>query len=207
MDNIDRQGHWDIVYRTKAENEVSWFQENPTISLELISATGVTPGASIVDIGGGSSRLIDALLGGGFDAVTVLDLSPLALATARARLGTQASKVRWIVADVTMWEPPQTFDVWHDRGAFHFLTEAKDRAAYAERVSRAVRPDGHVIIGTFAPDGPERCSGLPIMRHDAISLGEMLGGSFKLVESRRHDHYTPTGGVQRFQFSRFQRTN
>src|SRR6476660_9024072 len=113
MDNIDRQGHWDFVYRTKGENEVSWFQENPTVSLDLISATGVTPGASIVDIGGGSSRLIDALLGGGFDAVTVLDLSPLALATARARLGTQASKVRWIVADVTMWEPPQTFDVWH----------------------------------------------------------------------------------------------
>ena len=143
-------------------------------------------GASIIDIGGGASRLVDALVDEGFEAVTVLDLSKKALATAKARLGARGAKVRWVVADVTTWEPSETYDVWHDRAAFHFLTEPKDRAAYAERVSRAVRPGGHVIIGTFAPDGPERCSGLPVVRHDAASLGEMLGSAFELMESRRH---------------------
>jgi ubiquinone/menaquinone biosynthesis C-methylase UbiE len=207
MDSVDRQAHWENVYETKGENEVSWFQECPTISLDLIDATGVKPGALIIDIGAGASRLIDALLDKGFDAVSVLDVSDKALATAKARLGARASKVRWVVADVTKWEPSQTFDVWHDRAAFHFLTEPKDRAAYAERVSKAVGSGRHVIIGTFAPDGPERCSGLPIARHDAISLGEMLGPSFELVESRRHDHHTPMGGTQRFQFSRFRRIN
>jgi hypothetical protein len=113
--------------------------------------------------------------------------------------------VRWVVADVTTWEASETYDVWHDRAAFHFLTEPEDRAAYAARISRAVRPGGHVIIGTFAPDGPERCSGLPIVRHDAASLGEMLGSGFELVESRRQCHQTPMGATQRFQFSRFRR--
>ena len=207
METVDRQAHWENVYGTKGENEVSWFQECPTISLDLIDATGVKPGALIIDIGAGASRLIDALLDKGFDAVSVLDVSGKALATAKARLGVRASKVQWVVADVTKWEPSQTFDVWHDRAAFHFLTEPKDRAAYAERVSKTVGSGGHVIIGTFAPDGPERCSGLPIVRHDAISLGEMLGPSFELAESRRHDHRTPMGGTQRFQFSRFRRIN
>jgi SAM-dependent methyltransferase len=207
MDNVDRQAHWQNVYGTKGEKEVSWFQESPTISLDLIHATGVKPGASIIDVGGGVSRLIDALLDEGFEAITILDLSEKALATTKARLGARAPKVRWVVADVTTWEPTQTVDVWHDRAAFHFLTEAGDRSAYAERVSRAVRLGGHVIIGTFAPDGPERCRGLPIVRHDAVSLGEMLGRAFELIESRRHDHQTPMGGTQRFQFSRFRRAN
>jgi len=207
MNNDERQAHWDSVYRTKRESEVSWYQESPAVSLELIRAAGVRPGAAIVDIGGGASRLVDALLDEGFSAVTVLDLSERALAAAKARLGERASSVRFVVADVTRWRPAQMFDLWHDRAALHFLTAADDRAAYAERVLQAVRPGGHVIIGTFAPDGPERCSGLPIVRHDAVSLGEMLGRSFKLIESRRHDHQTPTGGVQRFQFSRFQRMN
>jgi len=205
MHNAAPQAHWENVYGTKGENEVSWFQENPTISLDLIDATGVTKAASIIDIGGGASRLIDALLDRGFAALTVLDLSERALAIAKARLASKAAKVRWIVADVTKWEPAETYDVWHDRAAFHFLTEPGDRAAYAARVLKAVRPGGHVIIGTFAPDGPERCSGLPVMRHDATSLGEALGRSFGLLESRQHDHQTPMGGTQRFQFSRFRR--
>jgi trans-aconitate methyltransferase len=205
MDSAIRQAHWEKVYETKGENEVSWFQENPTISLDLIDATGVTKAASIIDIGGGASRLIDVLLERGFAALTVLDLSETALATAKARLGSKAAKVQWIVADVTRWEPAESYDVWHDRAAFHFLMEPGDRAAYAARVLRAVRPAGHVIIGTFAPDGPERCSGLPVMRHDAASLGETLGRSFELLESRQHDHQTPMGGIQRFQFSRFRR--
>jgi len=205
MDSAGRQAHWENVYGTKGEKEVSWFQDSPTISLDLIDATGVAKGASILDIGGGASRLVDALLEQGFESLTVLDLSEKALATTRARLGRKAANVRWIVADVTKWKPAETHDVWHDRAAFHFLMEPHDRAAYAERLREAVRLGGHVIIGTFAPDGPERCSGLPVMRHDAVSLGETFGRSFELMESRRHDHQTPLGGIQRFQFSRFRR--
>jgi len=205
MSTLERQAHWQNVYQTKGDETVSWFQERPDISLDLIHATGVDAGASIIDIGGGASRLVDALIGEGFKAVAVLDLSEKALATAKARLGAKGAQVQWIVADVTSWQPPQVYDVWHDRAALHFLTEAKDRAAYAERISQAVRVGGHVIIGTFAPDGPERCSGLPVMRHDAATLGELLGAAFTLAETRRHDHRTPSGAIQKFQFSRFRR--
>jgi 2-polyprenyl-3-methyl-5-hydroxy-6-metoxy-1,4-benzoquinol methylase len=200
-----RQAHWENVYATKDEHAVSWFQEKPDISLDLIRATGVKATASIIDIGGGASRLVDALINEGFKAITVLDLSKKALAKSKARLAAKGAQVQWVVADVTTWEPAQTYDVWHDRAALHFLTDPKDRTAYAECVLKAVRPSGHVIIGTFAPDGPERCSGLPVVRHDAATLGELLGRSFELVESRQQDHHTPTGATQRFQFSRFQR--
>jgi SAM-dependent methyltransferase len=189
----------------QGRTDVSWFQESPAISLDLIHATGVKPDASIIDIGGGASRLVDALLDEGFEAVTVLDLSDKALATSKARLGARGAKVRWMTADVTTWEPSQTYEVWHDRAAFHFLIDPNDRAAYATRVLRGVQPGGHVIIGTFAPDGPERCSGLPVVRYDAASLGQILGPSFELVESRNHAHQTPRGIIQHFQFSRFRR--
>ncbi len=188
MNNIERHAHWENVYQTKAEREVSWFQESTALSLDLIQATGKKPDASVIDIGGGASRLVDALLDAGFGNVTVLDLSEKALATSKTRLGARSTKVTWIAADVTAWEPAQTYDVWHDRAAFHFLIDPRDRAAYTERVLRAVRQGGHVIIGTFAPDGPERCSGLPVARHNAASLGEILGPSFKLIESRKHAH-------------------
>jgi len=207
MSDIERHAHWENVYRAKGERDVSWFQERPEISVELIRATGVNIDASIIDIGGGASRLVDALLDAGFGNLAVLDLSEKALATSSARLGARSARVKWITADVTAWEPSETYDVWHDRAAFHFLTEPKHRAAYAARVWRAVRAGGHVIIGTFALDGPERCSGLPVVRHDASSLGEMLGPSFALIESRDHAHQTPIETIQRFQFSRFRRTN
>ena len=205
MSTLERQAHWQNVYQTKGEQTVSWFQERPDISLDLIHATGVDKGASIIDIGGGASRLVDALISDGFKAVSVLDLSEKALATSKARLGTHCAQAQWIVADIARWQPKQAYDVWHDRAALHFLTDPKDRAAYVERILKAVRVGGHVIIGTFAPDGPERCSGLPVIRHDAATLGELLGPSFVLAETRRHDHQTPSGAVQRFQFSRFQR--
>jgi 2-polyprenyl-3-methyl-5-hydroxy-6-metoxy-1,4-benzoquinol methylase len=203
---FDRRCHWDNVYGTKAEREVSWFEKTPIISLDLIHATGVAADASIIDVGGGASRLVDALLDEGFASITVLDVSDKALATSKARLGAQGAKVHWTAADVTVWEPSQAYDLWHDRAAFHFLTDPQDRAAYAQRVLRAVRPGGHVIIGTFAVNGPERCSGLPVVRHSAASLGQMLGPSFEPVESRTHAHHTPAAAVQRFQFSRFRRS-
>lgn len=207
MSDIGRHTHWENVYQTKAEREVSWFEENPAVSLELIHATGVTAAASIVDIGGGASRLVDALLDASCGFVTVLDVSEHALAVAQARLGSRSAMAKWIAADVTAWRPSETYDVWHDRAAFHFLTDDRDRAAYAERVAQAVRRGGHVIIGTFAPDGPERCSGLLVLRHDAASLGAVLGSSFSLVESRNYTHPTPMGTSQRFQFSRFRYLN
>ncbi|MGA8957495.1 MAG: class I SAM-dependent methyltransferase, partial [Pseudolabrys sp.] len=133
MSTLERQAHWQNVYQTKDEKAVSWFQERPDISLDLIHATGVDTGAPIIDIGGGASRLVDALIGEGFSAVSVLDLSERALATSKARLGTEGTQVQWIVADITHWQPSQTYDVWHDRAALHFLTDPKERAAYIER--------------------------------------------------------------------------
>jgi SAM-dependent methyltransferase len=205
MSTEDRHDHWQKVYTSKGENEVSWFQESPAPSLELIERAGANPASDIIDIGGGASRLVDALIERGFSAVTVLDLSEAALATAKARLGARAKRVQWVAGDVTIWEPRQSYDVWHDRAAFHFLTEARDRAAYLSRLKKCLKPGGHAIIATFALDGPERCSGLPVMRYDAASLAEMLGEEFTLVETRRHLHSTPWHSTQQFQFSIFRR--
>ncbi|MBR1125396.1 methyltransferase domain-containing protein [Bradyrhizobium lablabi] len=205
MSDSARQVFWEGVYSSKGEKEVSWYQDNPATSLDLIALTGASRGTAIVDIGGGASRLVDHLLVKKFERITVLDLSAAALDAARARLGEDAKKVRWEAADITQWNPPAHYDLWHDRAAFHFLTEPADQIAYAERVKRAVNAGGHVIIGTFAPDGPEKCSGLPVVRHDAASLSGVLGPDFELVDTRRHDHVTPWGSVQRFQFSTFRR--
>jgi 2-polyprenyl-3-methyl-5-hydroxy-6-metoxy-1,4-benzoquinol methylase len=206
MNDANRKAHWETVYTTKDENEVSWFQENPAPSLELIDLVPPTPESAIVDIGGGASRLVDKLVVRGFSRVTVLDISEAALEAAKARLGERASQVQWIVADVTKWCPTQTFDVWHDRAAFHFLVDPVDRSAYVTRLKQAIKPGGHVIIGTFAIDGPEKCSGLPVNRYDAASLAKELGEGFELMESRRQDHSTPWKSAQRFQFCIFRRT-
>jgi SAM-dependent methyltransferase len=205
MNGTNRGAHWENVYRTKGEREVSWFQETPSISLALIRSAGATRHSAIVDIGGGASRLVDALVDEGYDAVTVLDLAESALAAAKTRLGQAAAGVTWVVADVVKWKPLQSYDLWHDRAAFHFLTDETDRAAYAACLREALRPGGHAIIATFALDGPERCSGLPVVRYDAASLGKVLGDAFSLLETRRHDHHTPMGSTQRFQFSLFRR--
>jgi trans-aconitate methyltransferase len=203
METGSRQAHWEGVYTTKRENEVSWFQDNPAPSLELIAAVGATPATAIIDIGSGASRLVDGLLAKGFRALAVLDLSGAALKAAKSRLGAQAEKVNWIVADATLWEPTEVYDIWHDRAAFHFLTEENDRVAYVERMKKALRAGGHAIVATFAPDGPERCSGLRVMRYDAETLGQTLGQEFDLIETRRHSHTTPWGSTQSFQFSVF----
>jgi len=205
MESQSRQSHWENVYATKRENEVSWFQENPAPSLAMIEQTGAAPGSAIIDIGGGASRLVDHLVKRDFRNVTVLDLSGAALEVAKARLGERAAQVQWLVADVTIWEPQDTYDIWHDRAAFHFLTDQADRAAYVARLGQAVRVGGHAIIATFALDGPERCSGLPVVRYDAASLGKTLGDRFELVNTRSDAHATPWGSEQSFQFSLFRR--
>jgi trans-aconitate methyltransferase len=197
--------HWETVYTTKEETGVSWFQDNPSPSLELIEQLKPASDASIIDVGGGASRLVDALLERGFRRPTVLDISQAALDLACLRLGRRASYAQWIVEDVREWEPSRRFDIWHDRAAFHFLVKAPDRAAYIARLKQALRPGGYAIIATFAPDGPEKCSGLPVYRTDARGLAEELGEAFKLVESKTHDHVTPQNSSQRFQFSVFQR--
>jgi len=204
MGEVGRQAHWESVYTTKDENEVSWFQQSPTPSLDLIMMQA-EPTSAIIDIGGGASRLVDHLLERGLEDVTVLDLSAAALAADKVRLGARAERVNWIVADVTSWEPARTYDIWHDRAAFHFLTEASDRAAYIARIERGLKIGGHAIIATFAPDGPEKCSGLPVARYDSVSLGQTLGAAFKLIHSQRHEHATPWASRQAFQFSIFRR--
>ena len=205
MEIESRQAHWENVYTRKGEREVSWFQESPAPSLELIAEVGAPPDAAIIDVGGGASRLVDNLIAKEFRNITVLDLSASALEAAETRLGECSAKVHWIVADVTSWEPQQAYDIWHDRAAFHFLTEASDRAAYIARLGQALKIGGHAIIATFALDGPDRCSGLPVVRYDAASLGRVLGAGVELIRTKRHEHATPWGSPQVFQFSVFRR--
>lgn len=205
MQSDKRRDHWENVYTKKGENEVSWFQENPATSLELIAQVGAKPGSAIIDIGGGASRLVDNLVQRGFEDVTVLDLSEAALEAAKARLGKHAAHVHWMVADATTWEPQKAYEIWHDRAAFHFLTDEHDRSEYVARLGRAVKAGGYVIIATFALDGPERCSGLQVVRYDPASLGKTLGSAFELVDTRQHTHATPWGTEQSFQFSLFRR--
>lgn len=198
------ENRWEGVYRSKAEAETSWFEDRPQVSLDLIAEAGAGKDAAIVDIGAGSSRLVDCLLEQGFSEITVLDLSDTALAKARARLPRDAP-VDWIVGNVLHWHPSGRFDIWHDRAAFHFLTEAADQDAYLRVTDRALRSGGHSIIGTFALDGPTSCSGLPVARYDAALLSERLGGGYRQVRTVNHEHHTPWGAVQRFHFGLFKK--
>ena len=193
---------WEGVYQAKPEAETSWFEDRPRVSLDLVAATGIGADAAIVDVGAGASRLVDCLLEQGFHRITVLDLSETALAKARARLP-EAAPVEWVAGNVLDWHPSRRFDVWHDRAAFHFLTETADQDTYLQVMDRALLPGGHAIIGTFALDGPDKCSGLPVARYNAARLSERLGKSYRLVQSLTHDHTTPWKSVQRFHFGLF----
>ncbi|MBL8582839.1 MAG: class I SAM-dependent methyltransferase [Rhizobiaceae bacterium] len=195
------KAHWENVYTSKGEAEVSWFEQSPDLSLELLAEAAVTHDAAIIDIGGGASRLVDALVARNQAHVAVLDLSANALDRARTRVG--EVPVDWIVSDVTAWQPTRRYDAWHDRAAFHFLTELEQQRNYAEVLSNALEHNGVAVIGTFAPDGPEKCSGLPVARHDTESLRQILGPRYSLIAHRRCDHITPWGSIQRFQFSTF----
>lgn len=198
---MNSREHWESVYRTKQSTELSWYQEHAALSVDFIRMTSVGSTASILDIGGGDSRLVDDLVASGYRRVSVLDVSGAALARARERLGVRAAVVQWHEADVLAAPiTPASVDVWHDRAVFHFLTAAEDRAAYIEQVRRAVRPGGHIIVATFAEDGPSRCSGLPVERYTATSLHDTFGVGFKLVRSARHVHQTPNGAEQRFTY-------
>ena len=191
--------HWEQVYTTKGANSVSWFQEHAQQSLQLIRQTGVQKDAGIIDVGGGASTLVDDLLADGYSNVAVLDLSEAALAAAKQRLGGRTQQVSWLVGDITQVNLPRhAYAVWHDRAVFHFLTTAEEREAYVRAVLRAVRPGGHVIVATFAEDGPERCSGLPVVRYSADGLHAQFGAPFTLLRHEREEHHTPAGTVQKF---------
>ena len=202
---MSRKEHWDSVYASKGDADVSWTETNPRTSLSLINEARPAGGAArIIDVGGGTSVLADRLLDAGY-TVAVLDISAAALAKARTHLGARADQVRWIVADVTADPELVTFDVWHDRAVFHFLTEPAGRAAYVALLSRTVPVGGHVIIATFAPDGPQQCSGLPVQRYDGQRLAAELGEGFDLLKSAPETHLTPWGKPQSFQYSVFRR--
>jgi SAM-dependent methyltransferase len=203
---MDRhQAHWDQVWSTKAADTVSWFQAEPEPSLGAIAALGLTSDAPVIDIGGGASRLVDALLERGFTDVTVLDISEAALAVSRERLGDRATRVHWMVADITAWLPRRRYRVWHDRAVFHFLTDPGQRICYRRALERGLMPGGFAVMATFATDGPERCSGLPVQRHDALGLAAELGAGFRLCRDWRQTHRTPGGASQAFQWCVFER--
>jgi len=201
---MPRKDHWDAVYTTKANDEVSWFEADPTISLDLIQQVSPPP-KSVIDVGGGQSFLVDRLLDSGIDQIAVLDISSVAISRTKERLGERASQVEWIEADVTSVSDVGTFDLWHDRAIFHFLTEPKDRDAYVELAVKSIPVGGHMIIGTFAIDGPDKCSGLPVCRYDAESMASTLGDHFSLIERQKYLHTTPWGKEQHFFFGVFQR--
>lgn len=191
--------HWETVYTTKSTDSVSWFQPHASLSLDLIRATGLGKDAGIIDVGGGASTLVDDLLANGYSDLTVLDLSAHAMEAARKRLGKDECRVRWIEADITEVDlPAKRYDIWHDRAVFHFLTTPEQREAYVQTVFRSVKPGGHVIVATFAEDGPEQCSGLPVMRYRPEELHDQFGEAFTLLKHQKEAHHTPAGKVQQF---------
>lgn len=203
---MNAKPHWERIYHTLAPTELTWYQPHPHLSLELIHTTGVSKDAQIIDVGGGTSTLVDALLAEGYQHVTVLDLVGTALTLAQQRLGARAAAVNWVEADITAVELPRHgYDVWHDRAVFHFLTQPEDRRRYVETMRHAVRRDGHVIVATFALEGPTRCSGLDVVRYSPARLQEEFGAEFALVHSAQERHSTPLGVEQAFLYCCFQK--
>lgn len=193
----DRARHWDTAFESRGETGVSWFQPEPTVSIDLMDLLAVPANAAVLDIGGGASSLVDNLVRRGFTDLTVLDISEKALSTARNRLGADAP-VSWLHEDLLRWAPDRRFDVWHDRAVFHFLVEEHERQIYLDALMRTLKPGGSVIIATFADDGPEYCSGLPVRRYSKDELTLLLGERFKVVATRREEHRTPTLATQSF---------
>lgn len=196
---MDAQAHWNKIYTEKGANAVSWYRPHLETSLELIERVTPNNSSSIIDVGGGESTLVDDLLARGYLDITVLDISRTAIEANKERLGKTSERVHWLIADITQDElPASRYDVWHDRAVFHFLTLERSRAAYVRQVARAVRKGGHVIVSTFGPEGPLKCSGLDIVRYDAESLHREFGVSFHLLGSSTEQHQTPFGTIQQF---------
>ncbi len=196
---MDRRAHWEQIYATQPPDEVSWYEPHPDTSIELITRANPALDARLIDVGGGASVLIDALLERGYTHLSVLDVSHKALERAKSRLGARAERVTWIVGDVTTVAlPARSFDIWHDRAVFHFLTDPADRTLYARQAAHALAAGGGLVIATFADDGPAKCSGLDVMRYSPEALMQALSERFTLEYSRREVHHTPAGVEQRF---------
>jgi SAM-dependent methyltransferase len=199
------QKHWDAIYSTKSEEEVSWFQPYPKTSMEFVELFRLPLDANIIDIGGGDSHFVDALLDKGFENIYVLDISAAAIEKTKRRLGERSSKIHWIVSDVTEFKPPVRFDLWHDRAAFHFLTTEDKIYKYVSIAEEAIRQNGYLILGTFSEDGPEKCSGLEIKKYSEASMSARFEVSFQRIKCVHEDHITPFDTVQNFLFCSFQK--
>ena len=203
--DFDRKAHWEDVYSNKKSTDVSWYQQHPEYSLNLIRATGIDVSAHIIDIGGGASTLMDFMLDDGYQNLSVLDISYSAIEQAKKRLGDRADKVEWVEHDITNFLTDEKYDVWHDRAVFHFLTDALDRSSYIHTMSRALKPGAHAIIATFALNGPEKCSGLDVQRYSPDTMMAVLGDQFEFVETISEEHETPGGATQNFVYCRFKK--
>jgi 2-polyprenyl-3-methyl-5-hydroxy-6-metoxy-1,4-benzoquinol methylase len=196
---MDVQTHWEKIYSEKAPNAVSWYRAHLETSLELIGRVASNFSASIIDVGGGESTLADDLLARGYHNIAVLDVSQTAIDVNKGRLGAASDRIHWLVADIAKAELlPNAYDVWHDRAVFHFLTTMDERMAYVRQVAKAVKPGGHVLVSTFGPEGPTKCSGLDVVRYDAKSLHKEFGVRFRLLDSFKELHRTPFGTSQQF---------
>lgn len=199
----ERKTHWDKVYQDKSPLEVSWYQGKPALSLELIEHTGIAKTDAVIDIGGGASTLVDYLLEDGYSNLSVLDISAKALTHAQQRLGPRAQRVQWVISDITEFNPPVQYALWHDRAVFHFLTDPADRQRYVSALQNGLQHGGHLIMAAFAIGGPLKCSGLDIEQYDAEKLGRELGPAFELEEERAESHRTPDGREQKFGYFRY----
>jgi len=202
---MDKRAHWDKIFSYKSDYEKSWFESYPATSIAFIEELNLAKDAAIIDVGGGDSRLADALLKNGYSDITVLDISAAAIQNARRRLGKNAERVQWIVGDILEFEPSRHYDCWHDRAVFHFVTQPDSIRRYRRLMENSILPHGALIIGTFAEDGPEKCSGLPVKRYSQNTLTSLLQPSFEKIRCIDEKHETPSHKIQSFTFCRFRR--
>ncbi len=205
MENIDRQRHWESIYKTKQLTEVGWYQPVPITSLAFLKEFNVPVTAKVIDIGGGDSFFVDHLLQMGYQDITVLDISETAIGRAKERLGEKAAKVKWIIADAASFNATRHYDFWHDRAAFHFLTEENEVERYIDIVQRSINPNGVLVIGTFSVDGPKKCSGIDIQQYSESSMAERVKRFFEKIRCFTIDHTTPSGAIQNYVFCSFRK--
>ena len=205
MSNFDRKKHWNNIYQTKSLDEVSWYQQVPATSLDFVKQFKLTKSARIIDIGGGDSYLVDHLLSLGYQDITVLDISEQAIDKAKKRLGKRAKNVKWIISDAANFQPSEKYDFWHDRAAFHFLTDQKEIENYLNTLNKGVKPEGILVIGTFSEQGPKICSGINIKQYSEKTMTDQLKNFFKKIKCLKVDHKTPSGSIQNFLFCSFRR--